>query len=212
MQQGSGFVRAGTSVNLSLPRPTTVGNTLVVVVSDYYNAAHSSSTQNPSLPTDSYGNSWQQDASVAPAGTVGLTTVFSARLASAGANHQITVRKPGGSSYYIVAAFEVNNLAVSTWFDAAGTGVEQNTTVYSASVTTNNASDFLLGIHRSYSPSIVLTPAAAWRLEANPTDGNNQRLTVQSQSQGAAGNFSSTGTASALVTVDSVTIAYKSSP
>jgi len=35
---------------------------------------------------------------------------------------------------------------------------------------------------------------------------------VQLQSQAAAGNFSSTGTASALVTVDSVTIAYKSSP
>jgi hypothetical protein len=147
---------------------------------------------------DSKSNTYSKDADFINSSNGQRVVVFSANITTAIASGDtIAVNHPSGADSWALAADVFTNVAATNPVDSVGTGVDTGSNPISASVTTSNATDLLVGAVSSANSRSVTQPSG-WTgfTTQNPSGGGTCRngSNGNSTNAGAYRGVSSTGT------------------
>ena len=173
IQSKSGSGAPTAAVTLTFDAPTTTGNALIVALSDYYATADPDTTI-----SDSKNNTWKVAVNYTNGARV---KVYYAENITGGSNHQVTLRTVSGAAFFVATAMEYAGVVAVSSLDGTATN-RATATTYSATLTTTQAPDLLLGVHHVYGTTATFTPATGWTTVDRRTDNIYHQHQVRSRS------------------------------
>lgn len=183
---------------------TTAGNTIIAAVGEFYSFSNFGFTNTITDGSNTYAAAYTHDN-----GAAGPSIKVS-YIDNAASVTTITSTSSTGSQFDFLV-MEVSGLSTSSSLDQAG-GYHQDlvTTAYtSGSITTTQASEFVLGVHvLGASGTINATPSGSF---ATVITNTSQNPSVQAQYQvvGSTGSYTSAGSWDTIGTTDSAIVSFK---
>lgn len=204
VQSKSGSGNAGNPTTITLDSTTTAGNTLVIMLNNYYSMTAYSIVF---AVSDSNTNTWATSTVV---DNYPSTVVGYAPITTGGASHQVTVDVPagGGGAYYIFTVLEYSGLVSSNVLDQTAGQFQSSGSAYDSTATaaTSQADELLIGYNAELSTTMTFTPDAPWA-DILTFDGTFHTSHIQTRTVAATGTYSSTGNMSSASTNHSHVIA-----
>jgi hypothetical protein len=207
VQSAKSTAACSTSCTATFSGATTAGNTIIAVVSEFFSFTNFSFTNTISDGTNSpYLVAYTHDN-----GANGPSIKVS-YFENAASVTVITSTSSTGSQFEFIV-MEVSGLATSSSLDQAG-GYHQDvsTTAYtSGSITTTQASEFVLGAHLlNNSGTISATPSGSFSTVTTNTS-NNPTAQTQYFVTSSTGSYTSAGSWTVSGTTDSAIVSFKAS-
>jgi hypothetical protein len=194
VQSKSGEGGAGAVTTITMDSSTTVGNTLIILIGNYYSV---SAYGFDLVTTDNKSNTWATSTIVDNYPTIVQGT---AQITTGGASHQITVTPTAigagstGGAYYVFTVLEYSGLVTSSVLDKSAAQFQSSGSAYSSTATaaTTQADELLLGYNVELSTGMTFTPDAPWTtVLTQPASFHTSH--IQTRTVSATGTYSSTG-------------------
>lgn len=189
----------------TLPNTTVAGHFLVVSISADVAVA---SAALPWVVTDTYNNTWKLAYQVSA--THLRAIYYCDHVVTGGASHSVTVTSASTLTLSVVVA---EYIASGYGFvDAFSNNDQGATTSYTSTACTpvSGQPELLIGLHDWYGVSGQQTPAAGWTLVTSVVSGGVNKHLMQDQIVAStSGSYSSTGTTTASLAVESMIVTFR---
>ena len=193
--------------------PTTSGNTIVVLVSDYYDGTTAGAGGGPWTVSDNKGNTYTSivhDGS----GSFGGVEVFYAYNITGGSGHVVTVTA-AGSTFAETTAIEYSGLTTTDPLDVSqhsGYVTAASTFTSGNTASTAQASELAVGVVHYFSATVTATGDTGWTIintVVQPDNSDSQAVGERILSSAGAYAFSGSFSATPSFSTTTVVVTFK---